>query len=46
MTKTVIQIDVDTRKELVSIGKKSESYDDIIKRLLVIYNKERGITKK
>jgi hypothetical protein len=34
MTKTTIQIDVTTRDKLNAIGKRGESYDEIIKRLI------------
>ena len=36
-TKTTIQIDLKTHAELTRIGKKGESYDDIIQRLIHDY---------
>lgn len=32
--KTSIQISVETKDRLIKLGKKSETYDDIIRRLL------------
>jgi uncharacterized protein YutE (UPF0331/DUF86 family) len=34
---TLIQISVSTKKELVALGKKPESYDDIIKKLIATH---------
>jgi len=37
---TTIQISKETRNGLKDLGKKGETYDDIIKRLLHNYNKK------
>lgn len=42
MNKTVIQVTFETRDKLVSVGKKNETYDDIINRLIATYNNEEG----
>lgn len=34
MTKTTIQIDIKTREKLNTIGKRGETYDEIINRLM------------
>lgn len=40
MAKTAIQIEKSTREKLREIGKKSESYDDLILRLIQVYEKK------
>lgn len=38
--KTIIRVDVETREQLRRIGRKGETYDDIIKRILQQPQKE------
>jgi hypothetical protein len=37
LAKTTIQVEEETREKLKNIGKKGESYDDIINRLLKLH---------
>lgn len=37
--KTNIQVSRDTRNELAMMGKKGDTYDDIIRRLIEFYNR-------
>lgn len=39
--KTSIQISVDTKERLVKLGRKDETYDDIIRRLLDQQSRKR-----
>lgn len=41
MSKTTIQIDKNTRHELRSFGKKGETYDDVIKKLMDVAKKTK-----
>ena len=38
-SKTNIQVSRDTRNELAMMGKKGDTYDDIIRRLIEFYNR-------
>ena len=38
MTKTTVQINRETRNELRELGKKGETYDAIIQKLILFYN--------
>ena len=46
MVVTTIQINMETKERLMDIGKKRDSFEDIIRRLLDIYDGKREITKK
>lgn len=39
---TTIKINKETREQLAELGKKNETYDEIIRRLIGFYNKEGG----
>jgi hypothetical protein len=41
MTKTQVQLDTETVKILRSLGKKGESYDDVIRRFLPLKSKKK-----
>jgi len=41
MSKTTIQIEKSTRKELSNLGKHSESYDEILNRLMAQYKVQK-----
>ena len=43
---TTIRLYADTRKRLQSIGKKAETYDDIVQRLLSAYELNQYLPKK
>jgi hypothetical protein len=45
MGKTTILVETETRDKLRHIGRKSDTYDDIIKMLISVYEKE-GKNKK
>ena len=45
MTKTTILLETQTRDKLRNIGRKSDTYDDIINMLIAIYEKETKIKK-
>jgi len=36
---TTIQVSIETRDELMSLGRKGETYDEIIKRLITAHQK-------
>lgn len=38
MSKTNIQVSRETRDRLAELGRKDDTYDDIIKRLIDLYN--------
>jgi len=42
---TTIQVLIETRNELQSLGSKGETYDDIIKRLIEVYKEKQKITR-
>lgn len=46
MVVTTIQISMETKDRLMNIGKKDDSFEDIIRRLLDIYDGKIKITKK
>jgi len=41
MVKTQIQVEKETRKLLLDLGRKGESYDDIIRRFLPLKTKQK-----
>jgi hypothetical protein len=43
--RTSLNVQMSTRDRLMEIGKKSESYDDIILRLLDFYEKRNNLKK-
>jgi len=45
MGKTTILLETQTRDKLRNIGRKSDTYDDIINMLIAIYEKETKIKK-
>jgi len=40
---TTIKINIETREELKKLGRKGETYDKIIKRLIECYKKQKHI---
>jgi ABC-type Mn2+/Zn2+ transport system ATPase subunit len=46
MVVATIQISIETKDHLMDIGKKGDTFDDIIRRLLDIYDGKSEITKK
>ena len=46
MVVTTIQIRMETKDRLMDIGKKCDTFEDIIRRLLDIYDGKMEITKK
>ena len=46
MTGKIVRIDNDVHAELTELGKKNESYSNVIKRLVEFYKKEGMKSKK
>ena len=46
MVVTTIQISIKTKDHIMDIGKKDDTFDDIIRTLLDIYDGKSEITKK